>query len=287
MPSLNTDNMKRLFLFFAVCFTQMSHSQFCNSQVDTLGLAQSMIVYSMDYRVDTNNLEVVSTEEMLLLIGDGISCYQSNRLFKFYQEVEKKRQEGTLMKWLTDGSSVNEYVSYNIYKIYKGYPSNKITTIDNAGLEGMFQYEENIDLFDWVIYDDTTSINGYFSQKATCNYGGRLWIAWFTPEIPYMEGPYKFCGLPGLIVKLEDSQRHYSFIMQSIIKLVDDVYIEWEDKNYFKTTRCNFLKARYNASQTIIESFKDNNTFGQNSVVYEKMNNLYQSRNNPIELDKE
>ena len=280
--------MKRLFLFFVfvVCFTQISHSQFFNYQFDTIGLAQSMVVYSMDYRVDTNNIEAVSTEEMLLLIGDGASCYQSNKLFKFYQEIEKKRQEGTLMKWLTDGYSVNEYVSYNVYKIYKGYPSNKITTIDNAGLEGLFQYEENIDLFDWVIYDDTTSINGYFSQKASCNYGGRSWIAWFTPEIPYSDGPYKFCGLPGLIVKLEDTQQHYSFIIQSIIKPTDDIYIEWEDKNYIKTTKCDFIKARYNASQTISESFKDNNVFGQNSVVYEKMNKLYQSRNNPIELDR-
>ena len=43
------------------------------------------------------------------------------------------------------------------------------------------------------------------AQKATTSYGGRDWIAWFTAEIPFQDGPYKFYGLPGLIVKMEDT----------------------------------------------------------------------------------
>ena len=47
-------------------------------------------------------------------------------------------------------------------------------------------------MFEWTIAGDTASISGYNVQKATTHFGGRDWIAWFTPEIPYRDGPYKF-----------------------------------------------------------------------------------------------
>lgn len=44
--------------------------------------------------------------------------------------------------------------------------------------------------------------------------GGRQWIAWFTNEIPFQDGPFKFYGLPGLIVKLEDSEDYHKFLLK-------------------------------------------------------------------------
>lgn len=44
--------------------------------------------------------------------------------------------------------------------------------------------------------------------------GGRKWAAWFTPDVPLNFGPYKFQGLPGLIVSVSDAKSHYSFMLQ-------------------------------------------------------------------------
>ena len=36
------------------------------------------------------------------------------------------------------------------------------------------------------------------------------------PDIPVDGGPYKFRGLPGLILKVEDSEKHFSWTMTGI-----------------------------------------------------------------------
>ena len=49
------------------------------------------------------------------------------------------------------------------------------------------------------------------SQKATCHWRGRDFEAWFAPDIPVRLGPWSFGGLPGLILKLYDTQRLYTW----------------------------------------------------------------------------
>lgn len=77
---------------------------------------------------------------------------------------------------------------------------------------------------DWTISSDTATIRGFLSQKATCTLGGRDWEAWFTPEIAINEGPYKFSGLPGLILKAESVDGDYSFVFKSIQNVAPDSY---------------------------------------------------------------
>lgn len=47
-------------------------------------------------------------------------------------------------------------------------------------------------------------------------YQNRTWTAWFTQEIPIEEGPYKFRGLPGLIIKMNDSSETWVFELLGI-----------------------------------------------------------------------
>ena len=52
---------------------------------------------------------------------------------------------------------------------------------------------------------------GYLCQKATCHFSGREFTAWFTQKIPVRNGPWKFGGLPGAILKVSDKDNLYDF----------------------------------------------------------------------------
>nr|WP_315031063.1 GLPGLI family protein [uncultured Chryseobacterium sp.] len=63
----------------------------------------------------------------------------------------------------------------------------------------------------WNITDSIKTSNNLSLQKATTRFGGRNWIAWFSKDIPIPYGPYKFNGLPGLIMELYDTRKDYCF----------------------------------------------------------------------------
>lgn len=62
-----------------------------------------------------------------------------------------------------------------------------------------FIYTNNY--LEWHLTQETRTINGYLSYKATRN-NGKV-IAWYTPSIPVGFGPKGEYGLPGLILELE------------------------------------------------------------------------------------
>lgn len=70
---------------------------------------------------------------------------------------------------------------------------------------------ETKDVVQWQLMSDTKMIGGFTVQKAISHFGGRTWEAWFASELPFQEGPYKFQGLPGLILELKDTKGNYIF----------------------------------------------------------------------------
>lgn len=63
----------------------------------------------------------------------------------------------------------------------------------------------------WTLHNDTMTVLEHRCQKATCHWRERDFVAWFAKDIPIRRGPWKFNGLPGLILKLYDTDRFYTF----------------------------------------------------------------------------
>lgn len=143
----------------------------------------------------------------------------------------------------TVGSST---VQGESYQIFKDRTAGKLTVIDYvAAGRDQFRYEDELGILPWKISEVTDTILSYTCQKATLNFRGRNYTAWFAPDIPVSDGPWKFMGLPGLILKVEDDKQLFSFSLIGIQKLNPAQPIPIDDaKNNIKCTRAEFEKQK-------------------------------------------
>lgn len=100
--------------------------------------------------------------------------------------------------------------------IYKNIHNGKVTERCYFDME-RWQYSEDWEKPEWAIGDDTRTILGYECVEATTEYRGRRWTAWFAPEIPIQDGPWKLCGLPGLILEAHDANNDYIFEANGLV----------------------------------------------------------------------
>ena len=97
-------------------------------------------------------------------------------------------------------------------------------------------YTEPYPLQQWKMGAETQTILGHRCQKATCHWRGRDFVAWFAPDIPVKAGPWKFGGLPGLILKLQDKAGIYRFEAVQISSKPSPIY-KYDFKAYRASTR--------------------------------------------------
>lgn len=74
-----------------------------------------------------------------------------------------------------------------------------------------YSYTEPTEMPAWQILSETKELLGYSCQLASCDFRGRTWYAWFSPDIPINEGPWKLFGLPGFVLEAWDSKKHYAY----------------------------------------------------------------------------
>ena len=168
----------------------------------------------------------------------------------------------------TAASNTNEGESY---QILKSIGSTKIRILDYINpLSGhTLVYEDEIGALPWKITGDTATIGALSCQKALLIFRGRAYSAWFAEEIPINDGPWKFSGLPGLIVKVEDQDSLFSFQLIGLMNHTGVVPIMWDESKSQKCTRAEFIKK----SLARASSYQANFTDGKLSLVTDKSPN--------------
>lgn len=223
-------------LFYSIVFAQ---------KTTILDRAHLKCYYSYKYLKDTIDIKQGKEDLLILQIGNKITKFYSQ--YTFYSDSLNSTPDGKeknieeFRKNFDAGNILSK--KFTTY-VYKNVPDGKITVTDNISTYS-FIYQEDLVAQDWEMRDDTTTIIGYRCQKARCQFRGRNYEAWFTPDIPISEGPWKFKGLPGLILMVNDLGNQYIFKIIGIQKVDEPIiFLKSENKSgkYIEIARKQFLK---------------------------------------------
>lgn len=172
----------------------------------------------------------VEESQATLDIGHKRSTFYNaqNRRFEYLRDSLSRAKAGIAGKvsLLTGDKAPNNKMRY---EVYKNYPeAGKLFYTEHID-KWKFHYNEDMPQIDWQLESEDSLVCGYSCMKAVGELRGRTWTVWYTLDIPVEEGPWKLCGLPGLILQASESRGEFKFICVKISNVSAALTLEDED----------------------------------------------------------
>lgn len=208
------------------------------SKYETIDQSYLNLVYHFKTKSSANDTEMQFEDDMVLLIGKKFTSFFSKNL----HELDAKRD--SIIQLYGMAISEQGWQGYEIKTDLK----KKELTVDNRipFTKDVCRYKEPAPQMKWSIENSSDSVFGYKCQKATTEYCGRKYFVWFTSDIPISTGPWKFAGLPGIILKVTDTEHNFSFeCIELTQRPFPIVNYTWKYKNMSKTEWLKFEKNMY------------------------------------------
>ena len=230
--------MKKLLLLFVL--------------IGTLASAQNKrFIYEYKLIPDSTDVSDVKTEMMYLDTSKEGSKYYSYTVFN-----SDSTMKADLERQLKATGSINitppmkrPVVRYSVTKTYPDYK----TYIHRRLSMDAYKVSEDRKI-NWKISSEKEKIGEWNAQKAEAHFAGRHWTAWFSTEIPIQDGPYKFQGLPGLIVKIEDKTGSHRMELRGIRNITGDL-----DINVFEAKEVAINSKQF---QKVLKEYENDPTKG-------------------------
>lgn len=198
-------------------------------KTDIMKNAIKILICSFLGMFSAHSQEVTVKYSMLMTFEDDTSLggntilRSKKNLFSLYEFNNES------LKFKDNGSD-NTFAK-GPFTFWKDFSKQNIISI-TAILSDFYFVEDSLKLFDWKITKNSKEILGYKCQEATCEHQGRKFVAYFAKEIPISDGPWKFNGLPGLILSIKSIDNYVSFEAEGIQFSIDK-----EIKNPFKNRK--------------------------------------------------
>lgn len=234
---------KNLLSLFLLIFTVNSQAQYYKLSSSYENIERYQVIdsayvkcsYKTIFRVDSLLKDRYEEDIQILEIGRTITKYYSQFALDYIESIKPYIEKN-------EPYPSKPNFGWN-QTIIKNYPQGKETVTDiGSMLGGNYKYEEELPIFEWKVQNENDTILSYPCIKATTSFRGRDYIAWFTPDIPIPSGPWKFGGLPGLILKLEDSKKNFIFECNGIMSLTANESIKYYLLSYNKVSRIELNK---------------------------------------------
>lgn len=184
-----------------------------------LSAQNNRVIYEYKFAPDSTRTDSLKTEWTYLDISKKGSKFYSKSTFESDSIVQEsiKKQLASGMKNVSisrqrQGGEIN-------YEVEKTYPEYKTYLIASVGNDAYKVLEDR--KINWKIAPEKKKLGEFNVQKATAEFAGRSWIAWFTTDVPIQDGPYKFSGLPGLIVEIYDHTGTHKMELKGLKKITE------------------------------------------------------------------
>lgn len=180
-------------------------------------------------------------EQMLLFMNTekNESFYECTNGYVLDSLITQGKIDADDLGTIAYDSNFNEKVQYE----------NQQFTVFEKIMNVKSVYKEKFNI-KWTITNETKKYDNVIVKKAYANVYGRKWYAWFTDNaLPF--GPYKFVGLPGLIMEMSDSNDNFSIKLTTLKKRKKERRLP-NVKNFIKTKKRQIEKIRY--GQKVVRS---------------------------------
>lgn len=227
--------------------------QLCNACLKAQEVVDTMYLFCQ-YKAQTIKLTAQKkvTDLIRLEIGKKVSKSYSYDTFQYDVWTQTPEYKDELIKGFNEakkqgGKNWLQNLSLPTPRetatVYKNYSKRKMTVFDRID-KTEYRYTDELNTQEWKLESDTMTIMGYLCYKAVCQWRGRDYEAWYTPDIPVSEGPLKFGGLPGLIMKVGDSLQEWGYEIEGLENVNRTIIMRppLRQKQYEKTTRLKFLR---------------------------------------------
>lgn len=181
------------------------------------------ILFILLFFVNSLHAQISGTINYSLKINNSFSRYPINYLMIFdnNKSLEIPLKLGSNPSEILETSSDKEIQKINTISglktpfIYKNF-NTKDLTFSESIFRDQYLVKDTFNNFKWIILKEHKKVLDYDCTKATTFFRGRNYEAWFTESISIPNGPWKFCGLPGLILKVNDTENIYNFELTGI-----------------------------------------------------------------------
>lgn len=252
---MNKKNFIFTFIFVTVCIS--TNAQWKQSDAYASGMHNTVVRRKA---IDTANLRIKYAWGATDITQDStyLDCGQlliGQRMIKysswFVEVADSQRVQWAKMNphaqsvpngtWWMRGKKPGIWSEYQYSNIFIHGDTLNEWAVMPMGQEWPQRYEEKWNGQEWSLQGDTASFLGHQCQKAMCHWRGRDYIAWFAPDIPIRRGPWKFGGLPGLIMKVHDVDSLYVFEAVAIEKGNFPIW-QYPKDEFMKSTRLKTWK---------------------------------------------
>lgn len=166
------------------------------------------------------------TDIHVLEIGNNISRYYSQKADMIDSLLFRKRKD---TKSHMTGFSAYQYLGKNercLYEdFYLNYPNIGTLLCRTAIIDTEYEYTENIPIFKWDYIYGEENILGYNCKIAKTKFRGREYKVYFSEALPLSYGPWKFNGLPGIILKVEEETGLFKWEAIGITQQKGRIYV--------------------------------------------------------------